>query len=252
MKNMTMLLAAAFLGLAGTARAELAPDVYLDAARRAPEALRVRVLDVAQRNEGASTIFDVVGEVVEVRRSAAGLEPGSRVRIVYGNTRHPPGWVGPAQVPGLRKGDVVPAFVEPNGSEQGVYRPAARGQSFSGWVWEQSADETGPLYVVYKADNNSCGAALEGEPGASRLKWMENYHLRVSIWAFVPMHLRVLDEGGSAVVDGNELKLSYRTRVDETGDGPAPACLHPISLQYDIWGLPRRDYRVTFHESKVP
>jgi hypothetical protein len=129
--------AVAALGWSDTASAELSPMVYLNAAEKAPEMLRIAVTDTQEKTEtDGLKVINVRAEVIDVIRSSSGLAVGDQVDIQYGVRRHPIGWVGPGQPPELQTGDVVPAFLTRD-QDTALYRLAARGQSFSQRVWEK-------------------------------------------------------------------------------------------------------------------
>jgi hypothetical protein len=78
-------------------------------------------------------------------------------------------------------------------------------------------------------------------------------HLRVSIWQYISAQTTILEEGAGAVLDGDNLQLTFGTQVEEIKEGQAyVACSRPVSLRYEVRGLPRRDYRVTFRGVLAP
>lgn len=119
--------------LLATARAELPPSAYRAMQTRAPEALHISVLSVsthpAANLDGATEVV-AQARVDKVIRTAAGLKPGSTIRITY--IHKPLGtMVGPSPVPILAADEAVPAWLERRGSpDQPVYAPAAGAFSF--------------------------------------------------------------------------------------------------------------------------
>jgi hypothetical protein len=122
------------------ARAELPPYVYQELQKEAPELLQIEVLDSKKkpspadksRADGARFYHvELTAKVLEVERTDSNLKPGDVIRIAYGRTERPKnsGWVGPSEIPVLKKGVVSTAYLG-KGEESDVYSPAARGFSF--------------------------------------------------------------------------------------------------------------------------
>ena len=82
-------------------RAELPPSAYESMQAKAPEYLKIEVLRVGVEPGESPTRHDVhvVALTTEVLRTASGLKPNEIVNIFYTVTDHPPGWVGPGEVP---------------------------------------------------------------------------------------------------------------------------------------------------------
>ncbi|MDN3919634.1 hypothetical protein [Roseateles violae] len=135
------------MAVALPARAELSPMLYLCWARQAPEALQVQVLNIeTEPVQGEPELIARVASlrVTAVRRSADGLKPGAQIRIRQIESKHKPAagapMPGPAPMPSLQQGQALSAFLEPDGQLRGFYQPAARGQSFSPYLWADEAD----------------------------------------------------------------------------------------------------------------
>ncbi len=110
-------------------RAELPPWVYGQQQRRAPVAVRLRVLQAERSGSEAR----VRGQVSRVWRQpgTGSLKPGQAIDLRYSL---PPegarGWAGPSPLPLPRVGDVFNAWLQPIAGSQDTFAPAAGGRSF--------------------------------------------------------------------------------------------------------------------------
>jgi hypothetical protein len=132
---------AALLLIAAVASAELPPEVYEELQRKAPEVLFIEVTSVdvdrqIKKPSGCSWLeFEVVrnveleARVIRVVRSAAGVRPGTVIRVEYPSNNRCEGYNGPRSIELLRKGERVNAFLVRG--DRGVFVPAARGATFS-------------------------------------------------------------------------------------------------------------------------
>lgn len=225
--------------------AELSPLVYIDAANHAPEALLILVHDLEQRVEGASTIIELQGEVLHVRRTSSGLAPGSPLRVVYGTTKYPAGWVGPSQAPILLKNTVAPAFLEAVHNEPGTYQLAARGQSFSGWVWEQSDRnvDTAPTVMLDVDAPYGCDIMPpEMETARVTKNWISDDHLHVTAWEIIDSVSEF--SGGEVALAGDVLSLIYKVKQPFRDDHPIPICRLALRLNFEVESLAKGDYRI--------
>lgn len=242
---LTVLMVPMLSWLPSESLAELSPYVYIDAANQAPEALLILVHDVKQKSQGASTIIELQGEVLQVRRSSSGLLPGNLLRIVYGATKYPSGWVGPSQAPILVKDTVVSAFLESVRNEPGTYQLAARGQSFSSWVWEQSDhDVETALTVKFDVDApHGCDVMPpEIEAGRVTRNWIGDDRLHVTAWVMVDSASEF--SGGEVALAGDEVRLIYKVKQPFRDDRPIPICRLALQLNFEIDGLAKDEYRV--------
>lgn len=240
-----VLIVSSLLWLPSESLAELSPYVYIDAANQAPEALLILVHDVKQKSKGTSTIIELQGEVLQVRRSSSGLAPGSPLRVVYGTTKYPAGWVGPSQAPILVKNTVAPAFLESVRHEPGAYQLAARGQSFSSWVWEQSGRnvDTAPTVKLDVDAPYGCDVMHPGiEAGRVTQKWIGDDRLHVTAWEIIDS-VSEFSEGEVALA-GDELSLIYKVKQPFRDDHPIPICRLALRLNFEVEGLAKGEYRV--------
>ena len=114
-------------------RAELPPWVYGQQQREAPLRLELEVLAVQRWPALQPQQLLVQARVLAVVRQPRGarLRPGDRLQLRYPlPPQHPSGWVGPAPLPLLSAGQMVPAWLTPDPAATGLYRPAAGGHSF--------------------------------------------------------------------------------------------------------------------------
>lgn len=123
----------ALVSMVGAAHAELPPDVYIEKQAKAPEALRIRVIEVESRRSswsGNGFIWKetVRAEVKSVTRTASGVKAGDRIVIRYTRLAPRRGWAGPSPAPQLKKGAEYPAWLEK--SDDGTFKLAAQGASF--------------------------------------------------------------------------------------------------------------------------
>jgi hypothetical protein len=117
----------------GVAPAELAPEVYAQWQRQAPEYLRIEVLRVSLVRtvypDFTQVSVTVDARVQAVERSATHVRRGQRIGIQYERREHKSPLPGPGAVPILEAGKVYPAFLEkPAG--QLFFRPVAGSWSF--------------------------------------------------------------------------------------------------------------------------
>lgn len=124
------------------ARAELPPQVYAEMQAKAEELLKIEVLTSVKEpgsvenatppQHGFETFrVHLTARVLKVERSKSGLKADDEISIDYTRTERPKdvGWVGPAEIPLLKKGDVAEAYLDLNPKAR-AYSPAARGRSF--------------------------------------------------------------------------------------------------------------------------
>ncbi len=126
------LLGAACLTPLRLVSAELPPSAYEKMQSEAADVLRINVLRIEREPTAESTITKVnmVAEVLKVGRSNSGLKPGDVITITYQVTDHPPGRVGPGEIPVLRESDQTIAFLKlVEGTPD--YTPVAGVMSFS-------------------------------------------------------------------------------------------------------------------------
>jgi hypothetical protein len=113
-------------------RAELPPYVYKDMQANSPESLVVKVLSVRTKNKNEPRLVrvsvTVEARVEQVKRTQAGLKPGQVIRIRYDHRRHKEPMAGPSEVPVLKKGQTLPAYLKKD--DAGHYAPAAGGYTF--------------------------------------------------------------------------------------------------------------------------
>lgn len=113
-------------------RAELSPDVYKQMQANSPESLVIRVLSVKTKNRDEPRLVRVSvaveARVEQVNRTQSGLKPGAVIRIKYDHRRHKEPMAGPSQVPVLKKGQILPAYLKKNDTAD--YAPAAGGYTF--------------------------------------------------------------------------------------------------------------------------
>lgn len=115
------------------ARAELPPWVYGEEQREAPVRLELEVIRVQRWPALRPQQLLVRARVLSVLRQPRGglLRPGVPLELHYPLPKaQPEGWVGPSPLPQLAVGQRVPAWLAPDRSAPGRYRPAAGGRSF--------------------------------------------------------------------------------------------------------------------------
>ena len=131
--------------LAAGARAEMPPQAYAEMQEKAPEFLKIEVLSSTKESGAAENTINLedlkkgvksfhihlTAKVLEVERSASGVKTGDVIKIDYTRTERPKGtgWVGPSEIPVLKKGDVTEAYLDEN-KKLNSFSPAARGRSF--------------------------------------------------------------------------------------------------------------------------
>lgn len=125
---MRHLIASALLALVAVAPGrELPPEAYIAMQKKAPEFLRIRVLDVKTRiaklHDRTDTFVELSAKVEKVMRSATKLKPGQKIAIRYTVTEHTPPWAGPGLVPIPKKAARSVAYLAK--ARQGAYEPAA-------------------------------------------------------------------------------------------------------------------------------
>jgi hypothetical protein len=131
---MKRLLTCLFLAISAVAlvRAELPPSAYEKMQSDAPEVLRIQVLRVTEQPGSDASTKDVsmLAQVLKVGRSASKLKSGDMITVNYKVVTHPPGWVGPGEVPILEENKETVAYLKPvEGGEQ-EYAPAAGAMTF--------------------------------------------------------------------------------------------------------------------------
>ena len=124
-------LAATFVLMLSSARAELPPGSYDALCKEAQDAIIIEVESVtAKKLKAGWTDVVLTARVVHVERSKAALKNGARITIRY-ESRDPTkvNIPGPRPVPVLKKGETYPAFLNGNEGTK-VFEPAAFGESF--------------------------------------------------------------------------------------------------------------------------
>ncbi|MGB8464058.1 MAG: hypothetical protein WCE49_03875 [Terrimicrobiaceae bacterium] len=111
--------------------AELPPSAYESMQAKAPEYLKVEILRVEVEPGESPTMqnIHVVALTAEVFRTASGLKPNEILNILYTVTEHPPGWVGPGEVPIPKEKERSVAYLVK--TEAGDFAPAAGRMSFT-------------------------------------------------------------------------------------------------------------------------
>ena len=113
-------------------RAELPPHVYKDMQANSPESLVIKVLSVKTKNKNEPRLVrvsvTVEARVEQVNRTQTNLKPGQLIRIKYDHRRHKEPMAGPSEVPVLKKGQTLPAYLKKNDAAD--YAPAAGGYTF--------------------------------------------------------------------------------------------------------------------------
>jgi hypothetical protein len=140
--NARVCLALVLLAVSVPLFGELAPEVYEQMQREAPELLQVEVAGVDFDRElghpQGCGLFEfevskhavVKAKVVAVTRTRAGVKPGDVIEIRYTSVKRCSGFAGPRSIPMLAKGDRVQAWLA-KGTRS--FEPAARGASFEKW-----------------------------------------------------------------------------------------------------------------------
>ena len=112
--------------------AEMAPEVYEEMKRNAPEQLIVKVRSVRTSGGFFSRVQSVEAkvEIIEVFASETRLSAGDRITIRYEVVkRNPAGWAGPRSPSLLKRNEETFAFLAWD-AELNCYVLAARGASF--------------------------------------------------------------------------------------------------------------------------
>jgi hypothetical protein len=126
----------ALLAAAVSIFAEISPTYYREMQQKAPEQLRIKVVDFSRdwyfwRSERKAK---VIAEVTAVVKSATGLAKGNRVYFEYVIVTPPGGgWAGPRSMPELSEGAEYDFFgerVDANKDKGIILTPTARGYSF--------------------------------------------------------------------------------------------------------------------------
>ncbi len=114
-----------------TLRAELPPSAYESLQRKAPEHLKIEILQVTVQSGETPTQqkVHIVALVTDVLRTASGLKPNEILNISYSVTEHPRGWAGPGEVPIPNAKERSVAYLTK--TDGGDFAPAAGRMSFS-------------------------------------------------------------------------------------------------------------------------
>jgi hypothetical protein len=108
---------------------ELAPSVYQEKQRLAPEHLQLHILDVTTASVSAETRVRVLAIVTRVMRTASKIKNNDQLEIEYRITLHPKRWCGPGEIPLLKNQENTVAYLtKPEGKD--FYIPAAGAMSF--------------------------------------------------------------------------------------------------------------------------
>lgn len=108
--------------------AEISPAAYQRLRNNAPEALKIRVLDVKTKASKRDILtIEASAQVLSVQRSPTKLQNGSKIKIVYQVDRRVSKRPGSSKIPMLRSGSAYTAFLQ---FDRGNYQPAAYGLSF--------------------------------------------------------------------------------------------------------------------------
>ncbi len=114
--------------------AELPPYVYQAEQAGAPEALELKIISVRHRTtkdgEDTRSAVTVRARVEKVERSKTQLKAGDEIVVAYERTDRARPMPGPSEIPLLRKGQSVPAYLSGE-TKSGIYAPAAGGKSFT-------------------------------------------------------------------------------------------------------------------------
>jgi phenylpyruvate tautomerase PptA (4-oxalocrotonate tautomerase family) len=111
--------------------AELPPSAYESLQRKAPEYLKIEILQVnVERGETPTQQkVHIIALATDVFRTASGLKPNEILNIYYSVTEHPRGWAGPGEVPILSAKERSVAYL--SRIDGGDFAPAAGRMSFS-------------------------------------------------------------------------------------------------------------------------
>jgi hypothetical protein len=112
-------------------RAELPPSAYESLQRKAPEYLKIEILQVTVQPGETPTQqkVHIIALVTDVLRTASGLKPNEILNIYYNVTEHPRGWAGPGEVPIPNAQERSVAYL--TRTDGGDFAPAAGRMSFS-------------------------------------------------------------------------------------------------------------------------
>jgi len=119
-------------------------------------------------------------------------------------------------------------------------------------AWAETVPETG---VPVKVERRACGEVICRKPPCINQKRLPDGRIHVEVETYVPITQEISPRNVDYSVDGDALRLSYRTtsrdiKVSPPGT-PIPACLEPIKFAIVMPGLPQAQYRVTVEE-KTP
>lgn len=120
--------------------AELPPHAYEDMKKKAPELLRIRVVDVAidstvekdrSGNEVVVKNITAKSSIQAVKKTSTKIRKGKTITIFYTVREHDPnsGWVGPSQIPILQENRSYTSFLR-YVKDEGSYAPSAGSHSF--------------------------------------------------------------------------------------------------------------------------
>lgn len=136
MMRIISLIGIAFLACLVSAHAELAPAVYENLKKQAPEELRITITEVvSKRTKGlpfsrtGTWTETVTARVDGVTRSNSGVKPGDVIVIRYNRAVHGNGWAGPAPAPKLEKASTLSAWLKREADQ--TFALAAHGRSFA-------------------------------------------------------------------------------------------------------------------------
>lgn len=258
------LLAVFGLGFASPCFAEIAPEGYLHLARNASEIVEIKVLRIDEFQEASQAELLVSAEVQSVRKSAHKLSPGSTIRLRYRIEQPPSGLVGPSEAPRLQAGYIYPAFL--NASEvskiegQPIFQLAARGKSFSSWLWDNTAPTDVHIGVPAPKHMNAIkekfedkyplsvkteAAECHSNKSADQIEavWSSSLELRVSV-SRITLPGIVFAEGSGRILvkDGQITLIHYYKRYEVADQGDVPKCQFVTRLNFEAIGLSQRRY----------
>jgi hypothetical protein len=115
--------------------AELPPSAYKQMQQKAPEVLVIKVDTVQTKTQEQPKRklirVNAQAQVREVFRSKTGLKPGAVIQIRYEHSQFKNPMPGPSQIPILKPGQVLPAYLMVNRNKnKKEYFPVAGGFSF--------------------------------------------------------------------------------------------------------------------------
>ena len=115
----------------------------------------------------------------------------------------------------------------------------------------EAVAETG---APVKVERRACGQEACRRPPCVNQKRLPDGRIQVEVETYVPITDEISPRNVDYSVDGDVLRLSYRTtsrdlKVDPPG--VIPACLEPVKLTVVLPGLSQDQYRVTVEE-KTP